>query len=237
MTLKHALLSSSFVMLNACGSADFAGSINPAPPAVSNKTNPPTANVQVATPTPAASSAPLVQISPSPSPVPTLAPTPVPCSAGSNKTFVQLLTAQIQNGAPNQIIQYQLSVLDCNGNLLPLTADKVLFDLEGVVDPADERPLDYTITNTAGVIIDQGQLQVVQGSDLFGNQGPHYFYDITDQPINVSAPTTRIIFNVSVSNIPYHRQSSTRYPKEEIINSYLKFGDAAVVLQPVKFVN
>ena len=188
-----------------------------------------------------------------PNPQPTsaqaTAASPTPAKVGSGCTTVgstaaKLLTDSVTNGAPGQIIKYELSMNDCDGVQTPITASEIKFDINAVYVGAATGsfgpPLPYTIQSVDGSRFSTGNFLVIQGSDLFGNIDATHWYYKTSNPINIPKDVEKVILNVDISNetdhLPNHKPGDP-YPPTELISTYLAFGTANPVEQPVTFKN
>lgn len=175
------------------------------------------------------------------------APTPTPGCTTAGTTVVKLLTASVTNKAANQIIKYQLSMNDCQGVETPIKATEIKFDVNAVMVVASTSgspsgtALPYTVQSPEGQTLSSGSLEIVQGEDLFGNASPSYWHYKTNNPINITGGIKQVILSVDISNSENHLPSNTggtgTYPATEVIETFLRFGDAEAVKQPVTFNN
>lgn len=174
-----------------------------------------------------------------PAVVATPAPTPEPCN-DTGTTVAKLLTNSISNNAANQVIRYELSISDCVGGTKTIQANVVMFDTDSMVALASVRDIPYTVESQNHVQIASGMLLRVDGSDLFGKTGSNYYYNRTSENLPIPPNSKSIFLNIDFSNTEHNRlenaESATR-PAQQSIDTYLKFGDAAPVTQPVTFLN
>ena len=168
---------------------------------------------------------------------------PVPCTTAGT-TVVKLQTQSVRNKSPGQIIKYELSMNDCQGVQTPITATSILFDLNAIftlsAPGAIAGSLPYTVTTMEGAPLGTGSLEVVPGQDLFGVSNPQHWHYRTNNPLNFPPATNRILLNVDISNTENHRPDTPTggpFPPTELISSFLKFGNANPVEQPVTFQN
>lgn len=177
-----------------------------------------------------------------PTSIPVAPPTPTIGCTSAGTTVARLISNRVVNGAPGQLLQYELSMLDCQGVQTPITANIILFDINATLDAAQTGGfgLPYSVTIPNGPIAGQGILNGIRGSDLFGNISPSYFHYSTNTLINLPAQIRSIILSVDLSNEVNHTPGTVPggpFPPLEIISTFLRFGNATPVEQRVTFVN
>lgn len=197
-------------VVSACKSSEFSGEGSPSAPAAT----------------------------PSPTPTTTLIPsptiTPSPC-VGDGVTQAKLLTTGVVSQAANQFLDYDVQLVDCNGNPKALNNAILRFDLDAVTN-ASILPLPYELsvsTNASNKISDK--LQAISGSDLFGKTGKNYSYWQT-QSISFVPQSAVIRLRIDVSNrliLPINSTSSSKLTAPVSIPTYLKLGEAAPVQQNI----
>ena len=148
-------------------------------------------------------------------------------------TRALLLTPTVQNAKPGNYLEYQLSVNDCNGNPLPLTADKILFDINVNINGSGAKaPLYYTVKANDNAV--SGILQNVKGSDLFGRTGANFFHFETDKPVILATKENAVILHIELGGqlmVPLPDASGNVSPNQ--LTTYLRFGNASPVHQIV----
>ncbi len=177
---------------------------------------------------------------PQPTPVPTPQPVTPDCT-DHGQTSAQLLSTTIVNGAMNQLLRYKVSIKNCLGQAAPLTATHILFDMDAFVpQPMQVKNLSYLITaENTNAVLGSGVMQAVHGHDLFGVAGLDRFHHRTNNIINLPAGIQTVNFAVDLSGFIHHNfmYANIRAPAIETINTFLRFGNAAPVTQPVQFQN
>jgi hypothetical protein len=190
------------------------------------------------------------QVTPSPSLTPTTSTNPIPedtigqtpvvpskCT-DAGKTIAKLLTTGgITNDAPNQFLEYELSMEDCEGVTTPITASVILFDLDAEILDGP-KTLSYQVKSQDGALLSSGALQSINGSDLFGVIGPNRFHHRTNSNINVpvSHRKVRLTIDLSFTNNQPMGSVMTGPVARAVIQTYLRFGDASPVKMPVTFI-
>lgn len=137
-------------------------------------------------------------------------------------TQAQLLTTTLVNDSKNMVIQYKVFRTDCQGNIIPLTADEIWFDINARVPGF--QPIQYTLTS--GSDVQNGTMTDVVGSDLFGDTGSNYAHWEMDQPVNVSETQGNYV-TLSIM-LPTYEYVPLVGPSDQL-PTYLKFGAAATV--------
>lgn len=173
-----------------------------------------------------------------------LPPQPTSGCNTAGTTAVKLLTDAVVNKAPNQIIKYELSMNDCQGVQTPITASEIKFDLNsyyvGATIGHPGPPLPFTLQGLDGAQLSSGSLNVVLGTDLFGNSSVGHWHYKTNTPINVSNGIKQVVLSVDISNSENHlvaNPAAGSLPPTEVISTFLSFGNAKPVEQPVTFKN
>lgn len=167
-----------------------------------------------------------------PSPVTTNSTTaiiPANCSASKGDiTKVTLLSTGVNLALSNQTLKYELSVVSCkDGSIVPIKDQVLSFDLN-LTSLNGFQALAYTVLDASGKSISAGDLATVEGSDLFGHQGP-YAHWVT-KGLSYTSNLDKVILEINLKNI---RLQSVN-PSATTAESYLKVGDAAAVTQNLK---
>ncbi len=189
-------------------------------------------------PTAAPSEAPANTAIPSPSPIPTVAP-PVPCTE-LPKTNAILKTASVNQKKSKRLIEYNISVLDCNGNPMALQANYFMYDFDAFHQETSEMTgiIKFKITNPADEQEISGDMLKVKGSDLFNRKGSQWEHYRTDKLITFAKPTKVFELQIDMSQIWIVSPiSASSYTPEGfmLIATFLKFGDSIPVQGDVIF--
>ncbi|HYX36980.1 MAG TPA: hypothetical protein VE954_28095 [Oligoflexus sp.] len=156
--------------------------------------------------------------------------------AGCDQTAVGITQAKLlSNGISTQLgtqtLRYELSVLNCkDGSVQSLKDQPVLFDLDAQLATGFQ-PVAYAVLDSQGVAISNATLQVVTGSDLFGNTGN--FAHWTTQNFSYSSQLEKLILEIKLENC----QVLPRNVTDTQIKSFLRIGTAQAVTQPLNILN
>jgi hypothetical protein len=146
-------------------------------------------------------------------------------------TQVKLLSNGISTLLGTQTLRYELAVLNCkDGSVQSLKDQPILFDLDASLATGFQE-VPYTILSTAGASISTSTLQIVQGSDLFGNTGN--FAHWTTQNFSYSSQLEKLILEIKLENV----QVLPRVETDTTIKSFLRIGNAQAVTQPLTITN
>lgn len=155
-----------------------------------------------------------------------------------DRTQVRLLTDAVKNNAANQLVRYELSLVDCEGNPKPIPRAPLLFDINAQATfDLNAQKLPFVIQNASGESIASGKMNLIQGSDLFGVKGSNYFHWRIDE-FSFDNADKKLYLNVDVSNLgwqPFNQQERTG--NTYTFATYLRIGDADPVEQKVKWTN
>ena len=156
--------------------------------------------------------------------------------AGCDKNAVGITQAKLlSNGISTQLgtptLRYELAVLNCkDGSVQSLKDQPILFDLDASLATGFQ-PVTYAVLDTQGMQISTSTLQVVTGSDLFGNTGN--FAHWTTQNFSYSSQLEKLILEIKLENI----QVLPRNAADTQIKSFLRIGNAQAVTQPLNIIN
>jgi hypothetical protein len=156
--------------------------------------------------------------------------------AGCDKNAVGITQAKLlSNGISTQLgtqtLRYELSVLNCkDGSVQSLKDQPILFDLDASLATGFQ-PVTYAVLDSQGMQISTSTLQVVTGSDLFGNTGN--FAHWTTQNFSYSSQLEKLILEIKLENI----QVLPRNETDTQIKSFLRIGTAQAVTQPLDIIN
>ncbi len=156
-----------------------------------------------------------------------------------DRTQVRLLTDAVKNNATNQIVRYELWLVDCYGNPKPIPKAPLLFDInaQATFDVSSQK-VPFVIQNEQGASVTSGKMNLIRGSDLFGVKGNNYFHWRIDE-FSFDNTDKRLYLNLDVSNLGWQPFSGdeARSGTEFTFTTYLKIGDANPVEQKVKWTN
>lgn len=147
------------------------------------------------------------------------------CNAQKGITSVKLLTPEVVQGTGSEL-KYEVSLIDCDGKVLPFDAAFIAFDMDAVTrEITNELP--FHVRNSDNTEQANGTLAVVGGSDLFGNTG-NYFHHRSTQPIRFHSPTKTLIFTLDISKQIILKPRSMQFvvPAKFQVPTYLKLGEA-----------
>ncbi|MBM4250709.1 MAG: hypothetical protein FJ146_01930 [Deltaproteobacteria bacterium] len=154
-----------------------------------------------------------------------------PCGpAGTTKA--ELLTPTLANGSPGNYLEYEIALVDCEGKARPLTANRILFDVDARFSgPRVNAPLSYSVSLGSETV--SGELTNIQGSDLFGRSGANLFHYATENKIDFGTKFNSLRLRIDLAG---HQLKSTTGgtagPND--VATYLRFGDARAVEQLVR---
>ncbi|MCX6127480.1 MAG: hypothetical protein NTX25_00260 [Proteobacteria bacterium] len=147
------------------------------------------------------------------------------------KTQAKLLSEGIRRDAQNQILRYELAILNCkDGTAIDLNNLSVQFDLDAHFSDL-EKALSYTIQDENGLEISGSSLNPVYGSDLFANTGNYAYW--TTQNFHYPSKLEKITLELQLLDLEVRPYDSTA----KSIDSYLKIGEALRVTQPIKILD
>ena len=145
-------------------------------------------------------------------------------------TNANLLTPSVKNGSPGNYLEYELSIADCSGNPRPLTAEKILFDIDAtLLGSGVNKPLSYQVTSTDNSL--KGILQNIQGTDLFGRTGANFHHYATDQSINFATKATSVKLRIELAGLLMRTTTTKGTTAPNQVATYLRIGQASPVQQ------
>lgn len=151
---------------------------------------------------------------------------------------VNLISKEVENGIEGNFILYKIKLENiCDSELNKKSA--ILFDINGeLTSTASKIPIEYKIISGSKTIT-SGELVTVEGEDLFGNTGVNYLHNKTDNEIAYSIAKSGVDLRIELGGVLYMPQDSDgKFKEGEIfLDTFLKFGSAAVVNTQVKFAN
>lgn len=150
-------------------------------------------------------------------------------------TKVKLLTSTIPNNAPQQWVEYEVRLVDCDGKSIPVKDRPILFDIDATISPMGNN-IAYEISNLPGEKSFQksGTLKFQPNKDLFGKVGPNYAFWMTD-PITIEDSNA---LHLTTKMGGFYIQSLTDPGLLQFkIQSFLRFGDAVPVQQEITVSN
>ncbi len=163
--------------------------------------------------------------------LPTGAPVAACDKSAVGITQAKLLSNGISTNLGTQTLRYELAVLNCkDGSVESLKDQPVLFDLDASLAQGFQ-PIAYALLDSTSTPISNATLEVVLGSDLFGNTGNYAHW--TTKSFSYTSKLEKLILEIKLDNI----QIQVRDPAATNINSYLRIGSAQAVTQPLPIVN
>lgn len=231
--------------ITACGQNTefYAKRETPQTGGVTTSPQPPTKNITVKAPitpvsTPQISPAPPINLNPVatpiPAPAPSMPPLPPPCT-DLPQTTAALKTSVVSQGNAARFIDYDISIVDCNGLPVAFNADLLLFDYDGrhLEFGANTGIMKFKITNPVDSQTIVGTMNKVTGSDLFNRIGSQWEHYATDKIIAFTNPTQVFHLQMDFSSVWISAPiNSSSYTSEGymLISTFLKFGNT----QPVE---
>ena len=154
------------------------------------------------------------------------------CVGKPKTTTVKLLTPTVQNGKPGNFIDYEISVLNCLGKRQAIPAAPVKFDIDGEVEEFGNN-FPYTLKSGGSTV--SGVLVEVIGVDMFGNAGPAYFHNKTDQSVALAANDVAIL-HIDLQGTFFDDPDGGGGAGATFqLGTFLGFGDATPIKQDVAF--
>ena len=145
-------------------------------------------------------------------------------------TNAKLLTPAGKYGSPGNYLEYELSIVDCSGNPRPLTAEKILFDIDAtLLGSGVNKPLSYQVASTDNSL--KGILQNIQGTDLFGRTGANFHHYSTDQSINFATKATSMKLRIELAGLMMRTTTTKGTTAPNQVATYLRIGQAIPVQQ------
>lgn len=159
------------------------------------------------------------------------------CDAALGQTQAKLITKELPNFVDGQMLEYELYVTNCDGKQRALTADVILYDLNaaasGVGKGIKDKYEAYDLKS--GKVLAQGNLEEVQGSDLFGQVGEQYYHSRTDKPLQVSADADSFRLKISVPPGCCQATGTKDPTTDQKVQTFLRLGKAAPIEKTVLF--
>ena len=145
-------------------------------------------------------------------------------------TTANLLTPTVKNGSQGNFLEYELSIADCSGNPRPLTADKILFDIDAtLLGSGVNKPLAYQVASADNSL--KGVLLNIQGTDLFGRSGANFHHYATDQSINFATKTPSLKLRIELAGLLMRTTTTKGTTAPNQVATYLRIGQANPVQQ------
>ncbi len=160
-------------------------------------------------------------------------PIPEACkTATTNFTKVALLSKSMSTKPMVQSIKYELSSISCkDGKAVPIMNESLFFDLNGTINKGNAGfpAISYVVSDSSsGNLITQGTLEVVEGSDLFGNTGGYAHWKTNT--LTYTSTLEKVILEIKLDNIAIAPAAGGNAPS---MDSYLRIGPAIPVTQPI----
>ncbi len=162
-----------------------------------------------------------------------LPPVPSACSANKgNITKASSLSTGINLGQSNQTLRYELSVINCkDGSIVPIKDQALAFDLN-LQTQNGYKAITYSVLDpVSGSRISAGDLETVQGSDLFGHTG-EYGHWVT-KGLSYSTNLDKVVLEINLKDIDLTTTDLSATSAE----SYLQVGDSTAVTQTLKILD
>ncbi|MGE0173162.1 MAG: hypothetical protein AB7T49_10265 [Oligoflexales bacterium] len=159
------------------------------------------------------------------------------CNEAAGKTVAKLLTDYIKNDEPNQFVTYEISLTNCDGSPRTLTDESIYYDVNAFIREFG-RDVRYRIldpSNNNELL--EGILVHETGKDLFGNTGDNRGYWRTEK-VTLNGVTEKLHLVINMSNLTLKPSSDSASGSTTsdayIIDSFLRFGEASPVKEPLK---
>ena len=147
-------------------------------------------------------------------------------------TQATIKTSSVINGRVDSYFEYEVAHSDCDGFALVLEKADILFDIDGFVTGVT--PIRYEIDD--GITKYDGRLNTIAGKDLFGKTGSNLFHFATLN-VNLNAETKKVTLRIFLDGQSFKKTDGSTPVGDELLNTYLRFGNAKPVMKVVKFVN
>lgn len=145
-------------------------------------------------------------------------------------TQARLVTDGIRLATSNQTLRYEISLINCkDGSIGTLRDQAISFDINALI-PGGFKSVPYMILDSSGMELSRSSLQVMNGSDLFGNIG-NFAYWATEN-LSYSGKQEKLILEImleSLEILPLQVDDSE-------IESYLRVGKAQAVTEKLKII-
>lgn len=145
-------------------------------------------------------------------------------------TQAKLLSQGFRTSLGNQTLSYELTVINCqNGQRESLSNQPIFFDLNGSIT-GGFKTIRYRILTGEGKEISNQNLEIVEGSDLFGNKGN--FAHWTTKNFSYTSDLPKLILEIILEDI----QILPREEDAQVMASYLRVGEAKPVTQDLPII-
>lgn len=154
---------------------------------------------------------------------------PAACNPGNlGVTQAKLLSPSLSTTPKVQSLRYELSALSCkDGTAIPLRDQTLFFDLNAVVSGGFPQ-LNYIVSDPAKkAVVSTGTLQIVEGSDLFGNTGMYAHWKTVS--LSYTSNLDKLELEIKLDNVPL----SPVVAGSPSFDSYLRIGQAQAVTQAI----
>lgn len=162
-------------------------------------------------------------------------PSVQPCGE-SGITQARVISANTWNGQANNYIDYEVSLASCDGKVVTLTNQPILFDVNAFTPGSFS--LNYQVNDGVSPL-QSGSLSYVSGKDLFNNVGSNYGH-WTTATLSFATSVKKVnirVYLMGKSYFPNEPQYKglTTVTQDYLIDTYLKFGNALPVTAKVLF--
>lgn len=112
-----------------------------------------------------------------------------------------VLSTQIQNGEPNQFLEYDIFIIDCDRQLKPFSHEPLRFYLEAQsTSMIMDHP--YYLSDSSGRELMKGRLKVIVGKDIYGGVGDGRAHTELE-PLFLTMDYKRLRLKIDISNIRF----------------------------------
>lgn len=149
------------------------------------------------------------------------------CDAGSvGLTSVTLLSTGVKLNTNAQTIRYELSVINCaDGSILPINDQAISFDIDAIAINGFADIAYRVLDSATSKEISVGDLEIIPGSDLFGNTGNVAHWET--ETLSYSTAVEKLILEIVMDGSPFNAKT----PTATSIASFLKVGTSQAVQQ------
>ncbi len=145
------------------------------------------------------------------------------------------ITKEILNGEPNQFLEFELYITDCNRGLKPFGHEPMRFHLEAQsVSMIMDHP--YFISDTSGRELGKGRLRVIMGKDIYGGTGADRYHTEMD-PLFLTTDLKRLRLKVDISGIRFTPGFGNPGGDQFMVRTFIGFGPAIPSERHILFKN
>ena len=161
---------------------------------------------------------------------------PIQQCGESGITQAKVVSPNTWNGQANNYIDFEVSLSSCDGKVITLTNQPILFDVNAF-SPGNFS-LNYQVNDGVSPL-QSGTLSYSSGRDLFNNVGPSYGH-WTTATLSFATSVKKVNIRIYLMGKSYfpnepQYQGVTTVTQDYLIDTYLKFGNALPVTAKVLF--